>query len=275
MQVLKSMHHILPCLLILSLFACQNAEPKIEGQGEAAGLEKKMSSKTTKNKLAHKKTYLLPEWPLKAKTAKGKAYPFDEGPNDPGFVEFRQRLYQALKEKDASFLQSILAEDIRWNFGDEDDNGKASFIKDWALDTAPDESRIWKALALCLELGGKWDAIGANKRFVAPYVFSLDFISDPFQEGVIIGDNVRLRDAPGTDSNIIGGLSWDHYSVLETSDTQEEIGGESHYWVKLKTMKGEEGYVYGKYTRSPIDFRAFFAKNAAGKWLLTLFIAGD
>ena len=45
-------------------------------------------------------------------------------------------------------------------------------------------------------------------------------------------------------------------------------------WVKIKTLKGQEGYVPRDKIRSAVDQRAYF-KKVRGKWMMYIFIAGD
>ncbi len=214
----------------------------------------------------------LPVWPEKAKKAKGKRYPFDEGKKDAEFVSFREKLFQAVLKKDTGFLSSIIHDNIKFSFGVE--NGKEEFLKAWKLDSNPSQSGFWKELETVLQLGGgfaEYRKIG----FYAPYIFVLEDIEDPFEEAIIIGERVRLRDQPSGKSKITGSLSWDLVNLVQHDEYVEEtIGGETYPWIKVKTNSGETGFVFGKYVRSPIDFRAGFAKYD-GKWMMDLFIAGD
>ncbi|MFT5766030.1 MAG: hypothetical protein ACI8X3_003468, partial [Saprospiraceae bacterium] len=193
---------------------------------------------------------------------------------DAGFVKFRQRFYNAVNEKDITFLLTIISDSIFFSYGGE--AGRAAFIKSWNLDSNPDESGIWKELSLCLELGGKFNNYDNQIRFVAPYVHMVETFEDPFEEGVIIGDNVRLRDRPGANAKIIGALSWDHFTaIMQRNPVEEEINGETYNWVHIKTLNGKQGYVYGKYTRFPIDYRVGFTKQQGDQWQMEYFIAGD
>ncbi len=214
----------------------------------------------------------LPTWPSKAKTVKGKRYPFDEATNDLSFVAFREKLYQAINEKDLEFLASIIHDDIKFSFGAE--HGKDDFLQTWQLGTNPESSLFWSEMKEVLMLGGGF--LSFNKTsFYAPYIFILKDIEDPYSQAVIVGENVRLRDQPHRQGKIIGSLSWDLVEVIyEEGSIEEIINGETHFWQKVKNASGEAGYVYGKYIRSPIDFRAGFSQYD-GKWMMDLFIAGD
>ncbi len=214
----------------------------------------------------------LPSWPTNPVVKKGKRYPFDNASKDPSFFAFREKLYDSVIENDLTFLSAIVHNDIKFSFGAE--NGKEDFFKAWNLDSNPERSPLWHELEEILVLGGGFsvfDKIG----FYAPYIYVLDDIEDPFTQVVIIGENVRLRDQPSSKGKVIGSLSWDLADLLsEESSIEETINGETHLWQKVKSVNGETGYVYGKYIRSPIDFRAGF-KQYDGRWMMDLFIAGD
>ena len=217
-------------------------------------------------------TTSLPNWPAKRKHQKGKLYPFDEGDTHPGFKQFRGDLYSALQKKDTEFLLNIIDEKIHFSFGME--AGKEEFLKTYQLLTHPKESMIWNHLAATIRLGGIFTEENKNE-FTAPYLFVIDDIQEPYEEGVITGENVRLRDTPSTDGKIVKALSWDWVKLLPNQPYKgQEIDGELHSWLHIEDAFGEQGYVYGKYLRLPIDYRASFQKKN-GQWRMTMFIAGD
>ena len=260
-------------LLAFAIIACQSesSERNIDTPPVADTI--KVNPEETKPEQSEQKKYELPKWPIKAKNVKGKVYPFDEGRKDSSFVAFRQRLYQAVREKDTEYLLSVISEDIKYSFGDSD--GKQGFLSLTGLKDNPQESEVWNELAKCLELGGGFFDF-QDYSFYAPFVFMTDKLEDPYETGVIIGDNVRLRGGPGSSHEIKGALSWDIVTVIYSQNAVEEtIGGETHYWVHVKTLGGEEGYVFGKYFRLAIDYRAGFGKNDTGQWMMKTFIAGD
>ena len=44
--------------------------------------------------------------------------------------------------------------------------------------------------------------------------------------------------------------------------------------IKIRTLSGVEGFVFGKYVRSYIDYRASFRK-INGKWCIVSIVGGD
>ena len=114
-----------------------------------------------------------------------------------------------------------------------------------------------------------------NQLFIAPYQSVIDDFEDPFSEGVIIGTDVRLREAPSTKSKVLDALDWDKVSIIYENNAQEEtIGDETHYWQKIKTAKGQTGYVWGKYLGYSAGYRTAFEKRG-GQWKMVSFLAGD
>ena len=254
--------------LIFLPFLIQCSQPDSTDNNSEQKAFQKDSSKLTQIK----ETKKLPSWPLKARSETGKRYPFDEGSKYPDFASFRETLYQAVLQKDLNFLKLVIHKDIKFSFGAE--NGKADFLKTWQLDSNPENSEFWPELEAILKLGGAFFDETENS-FYAPYIFMLEDIDDPYTQAVIIGEKVRLREEPSSKAKIINSLNWNLVEFVSQDEyTEETIDGETHFWQKVKTTNNETGFVYGKYVRSPIDFRVGFSKND-GKWMMTLFIAGD
>ena len=85
-----------------------------------------------------------------------------------------------------------------------------------------------------------------------------------------------MRSEPSLNARILKSLSYNIVKVLQVvNDKQETIGGETHPWVKIQLPESAlEGFVYGKYLRSPIDYRIGFEKNGRN-WQISFFVAGD
>lgn len=212
--------------------------------------------------------------PLKQVLEIGKLNPVDEGPIDTLFFLFRENLKNTIRQKNVFGLLDAVDENIKNGFGD--DNGFAAFVTQWALDkpeTAAD-SKLWQILAEVLDLGG---VFRDNQRtFLANYVSATwppDY--DGYEYGSIIGSGVRLRSAPNLQSRTIISVSYDVVKILERTEKEETIGGETFPWVKLALLDGKEGFVYGKFLGSPVGYRAGFERKANGKWQMVFLLAGD
>jgi Bacterial SH3 domain len=195
-----------------------------------------------------------------------KLYPVDEAAKDPTFFTFRARLIQAVQRRDAAHLLNILSPKIHNSFGG--DGGIEEFKTMWKPERA--QSEVWTELAKVLSLGGAFDKDGI---FEAPYISAKwPEDKDGFELGAIIGENVRVRAAPQISSSIMRQLSFDIVEVTDWGGNKAR--GEKRDWIKVKLSDGQSGYVAEEFIRSPIGYRAAFAKEE-GRWVMTYFIAGD
>ncbi len=200
--------------------------------------------------------------------------PVDEADGNPDFKAFRDRLLVAVREKDLEFLKKHVDQNIHYSFGES--GGINGFLKYWNLNSNPEKSGFWSELEEVLKLGGTFDD-KEKSSFTAPYVFSrFPGSYDAFEYAAVINKNVSIHAEPRSDSKIVGGLS---YTVVKlekdpVSTTSETTNGENFRWFTIRTLTGTEGYIYGKYLRSPLDYRTRFIKKD-GVWKMTFFVAGD
>jgi len=192
----------------------------------------------------------------------GKLYPVDEAARDASLFVLRARLLEAVQQRDTAFIIGSLSLDIVNSFGGK--GGIAEFKEQWKPEQPG--SKLWPTLAAVLGLGGSFRN---EKTFAAPYTFSqFPDGMDAFEHGVIVGENVRVRQKARADSPVVTLLSFD---IVEVTDW----GSESREgWVRIKLASGEQGYIARPYVRSPLDYRVVFEKRQ-GKWLITTFVAGD
>jgi hypothetical protein len=197
--------------------------------------------------------------------------PVDEAQRDKAFEDFRTRLLAALKTKDLAFLLAHVDQNIKNSFGGQ--NGIAEFRRKWKLDTKPAKSELWAELQRVVELGGTFK----REVFTAPYVFAKfpeEF--DAYSYGAITGRNVNIRTQPRSNAPGLGKESLTIVRMLGQGEKEvvELIGNDAWPWRKIGLPDGTEGYVYGKFVRSPLDYRAFF-KPVGDTWKLFGFMAGD
>jgi hypothetical protein len=203
-------------------------------------------------------------------TTTRKLHPIDEGAKDASFKAFRDRLIEAVQQRNTRFVLTSLHPKIRLSFGG--DYGKKDFLKIWKPDS-PD-SRLWQEFSTILSLGGTFSTSEGKRMFWAPYTFSTfpDDL-DAFEHAAIVGENVRVRSQPNETASIVTSLSYDIVkATFPNSDNLDK--GDVPGWVKVVDPDGRDGYVASKYIRSPIDYRMGFERSR-GKWLITAFIAGD
>ena len=204
-------------------------------------------------------------------TAKArKLYPVDEGAKDASFKAFRNRLIEAVKQRNTRFVVSVLHPKVQLSFGGH--SGVRDFREMWKPDS-PD-STLWNELSVILSLGGTFSTSEGKRVFWSPYTFSTfpDDL-DATEHAPIVGENVRVRSQPNTTARIVTNLSYDIVKatfLVSGTNRHDDIPG----WVKVVVPDGRNGYVASKFIRSAIDYRLGF-QRIRGKWLITTFIGGD
>lgn len=260
-------------LSIVLLAACgstSETDEKATPAEEAAGLNPD-SIRQLYQQLLAARTDTLPASQVREA---GKLYPVDEAPRDTHFFLFREQLLDAVQGRNLFHLMDVIHPQIKVDFGGS--AGVADFVTTWQLDTPEkaEQSPVWDILEDVLRQGGSFADQG--RLFTAPYVYATwppDF--DAYEYVAITGSGVRVRSAPSLQSQTLTMVSYDILKRLETSPVEETIGGETHPWVKIQLPDEREGYVYGKYVRSSIDYRVGFEKQSSTRWLMTFLLAGD
>ncbi len=273
MKGFSTLKYLCTVFLMVVLFAfCKNEATKrndipanVDASTRAENLPlPTQQEKSTSNFVA------LPTYPMHRDV--GEYTPYDEATKDPSLMKFRAQLWKAIQEKNVILLTDLIDENIKIGFGDH--NGKKAFIQEWQLYSKPKESKLWNELGSVLKLGGAFGQ-HSNYQFCAPYISNLEDIQDPFEEGVVIGEGVRVRAHPNSKAKVLKSLSWEKVEILMQVNAQTEvIDGEKHYWQKINTSEDLEGFVYGKFIRTPVDYRAWFEK-INDQWKMTAFLAGD
>ena len=199
-----------------------------------------------------------------------KLYPVDEGAKDVSFKAFRNKLIEAVKERNTPFILTVLHPKIHLSFGGH--YGVKDFLEMWKPES-PD-SALWNELSTILSLGGTFSTSDRKRVFWAPYTFStFPHDLDAYEYASIVGENVRVRSQPNTTARIVTILSYHIVKATFTfsdNNRDDDIPG----WVKVIVPDGRNGYVASRYIRSPIDYRLGF-ERIRGKWLITAFIGGD
>ena len=194
--------------------------------------------------------------------------PADESSRDPEFLAFYSKLLSATDRKDQTFLISIVDPKIELSFGG--DAGISGFQKIWK--PADRKSPIWKELGNALRLGVTFNA--RQGEFWAPYVFThFPENYDGFDYSAIIATDVKVRKEPKSSAPVIATLNYDIVRTNYSEFSADKKNAKSS-WIKVGLSDGREGFVPAAAVRSPIDYRACFAKKD-GKWKMIVFIAGD
>jgi hypothetical protein len=180
--------------------------------------------------------------------------PRDEATRDQELVAFRARLRQAVARKDAVGVLALTSAEIRTSFGPEDG---LEFFK---RDLANKRSEIWDELRTVLALGGVFET---PETFVAPFLLGC---GEPGEEVVVVGRDVRVRSHPRPTAPVLSVVS---FAILRQGDDRGTPN-----WEPVQLRDGRHGFIAARFVRSPIGYRAHFAKvNAV--WKLVAFIGGD
>ena len=206
-----------------------------------------------------------------------KLNPVDEASKDPSFKRFREKLIVAVKRRDRKFLLSILHPKIENTFDGK--GGIEEFVAKWKVNSP--ESKVWTELLTVLTMGGSFGKDNGQKIFEAPYVSSRwDSImnklpgADAFTYSAIIAASVPVYSKPDAAGRAVTFLSYDVVEVDNERSVWKDADRDELLWVKIKTLKSQQGYVQGDKIRSAVDYRAYF-KKVRGKWLMYIFVAGD
>lgn len=83
---------------------------------------------------------------------------------------------------------------------------------------------------------------------------------------VCTGDNVNLRNSPGTNGAIVGKIA--HEAILiqleKTMDTFQ-VGDTRDYWYRISNLKGLQGWIFGKFL-APLDIAKFPVEEKKEVW---------
>lgn len=209
------------------------------------------------------------------------------------FDQFRQRLRQAVRNRNAQFVRSILPDkkEIGVGFG-------VVEIANLKLDD-PNE-HLWGLLEKAVSIGCYSEA-NPGYPGIAPgtetwvcnnvtHEFSRQYPNPSSEPGlehelshvVIVGNNVNVRQAPDTNSRVVGLLSNEVVKVnrsveeqfakkrAEQSRAYDPLNG----WVAVILPNKQLGYVSSRYAYFPLEYRAVFGR-VAGQWQLLHLPGGD
>ena len=179
----------------------------------------------------------------------------DQVPAGSPFATFRQKLRQAIRDRNADFIRSIADPNISLTLG----RGSIS-LNDLNLDNPDSES--WLHLEQAFSFGcmpsrppSAWDCPVYPEN--SPFSIGID--------DVYVGKNVKVRSRPKAGSPIITVLS------SELAKTVESAPG----WMPIKTPDGKLGYVHTNQAFQIVGgYNAGF-KQVGDRWIMTRFLSGE
>ncbi len=261
-------------LIPLLLLSCQSESGQTANEDESATIVQPTITDSLRQVYYHYYNALEKPFPTHCVPERNKVNPADAAPLDTVFFIFREQLKEIVAKKDIFKLLEYVDGNIKVGFGAE--NGLKTFIDMWELNSPEQipDSKLWPTLESVLHLGGLFNEKG--DFFTAPYLDACyPANADAFETGAVIGAGVRMRAGPGLDTKVLGNLSYDILEMIETTPIEQTIGRETYPWIKVKTLDGVEGFIWGKFYRSPIDYRVGFQKKRLDGWKMVTLLAGD
>lgn len=203
-----------------------------------------------------------------AKPQDGVFAPRDEAAGDQSWTRFRDRLLEAVQQRDKKFVLGAVDRNVRNGIGQP--NGLEEFIRQWEPDA--EDSPLWRELPRALHLGTAWYSHEKMPRSLcAPYVLPRwPKNTDPHGNGAITARETTLRAAPSGSAEILSSLG---QSIVRVIDWEVDDGDADvkQKWVKI-SAQDREGFIPEEHIRSPLEHLACFRKGEAG-WRLTSFLA--
>ena len=211
---------------------------------------------------------------LLAQANAGASYqllPEDEGTRDLEFVDFRSQLLEVVLSQEPEVLVTMVDQQV-FN-GLREKRGIKHFVEKWEPESI--DTELWTTLRQILTMGGGFVRSEKGVEFCAPYVFShFPDELDIFAHGAVIGDDVLLKSEPSTSSETKKTLSYDLIKVLDWVSIQDKSGSDTN-WLKVTTLKGDQGYVNRQLVRSPSDYSVCFLKTKKNGWKLNSLLTSE
>ncbi len=194
--------------------------------------------------------------------------PVDEGAEDASFIAFRSRLMAAAAARDTAFVLSAFAPEATISFG-ADASGAAGVREVWFDGEYEREEDFWTTLVRTVSMGSS----ASGGVITAPYLFDrMPEALDPFEHVVVVGEDVRVRNAPTLSGGVL--ISLTHTIVPTDYQNARETRADGYTWVPVLLAGGQRGWVAREFVWSPIGYRAGFEKRGS-TWKILFFVAGD
>ena len=206
------------------------------------------------------------------------------------FEQFRQQFLQAIKNRDADFIESILPSDgLAYGFGLPmtaaemdlpDPNG-------WFWDilekmTARNSCELDADYPPTTPGGEVWVCPNVTKAFYRQYPppAEAEGVEYEYSTVIVLGQGVNVRAAPNLAAEVVGILSNELVKVDQSErekqyeQNSEDIANPIQGWTPVILPNQVRGYVFNRYAYQPLDPRALFEK-IDGQWQLIRVLAGD
>ncbi|MBW4417896.1 MAG: SH3 domain-containing protein [Myxacorys californica WJT36-NPBG1] len=204
----------------------------------------------------------------------------DESSQSPDFAQFLEKVKQAVRDRDAEFIRSIVTPKTKLGFGE---HRSISY-----LNPENPQSPFWMDLEKSLALGCTNEQI----FFSCPTAFRqfdgaikdapADQKALAYETSVIVvGENVNVRSQPDSNAPLVAILSneivkFDRDTFKQAMLNTPKVVQQSdlNAWTPVILPNDKSGYVSNRYAYNPLGYRVLFAKEN-GKWIMQAFVVGD
>ncbi|MCT7984631.1 SH3 domain-containing protein [Laspinema sp. A4] len=215
--------------------------------------------------------------PVASPDSEGRLILEDEAVPDSDFYQFRAQLREAVQNRNAEFVGSILPEtglaigfsvpQTRENLNLDDPQGRFWLILEKAV--AIGCARAENPPPYNIDPGSEiWVCPNVAQAFArqVPAPNAEEEVSWQVDRVVVVGDNVNARSQPSLESETIATLS-NEVVLLDRDRQLPETFDPIDSWTAIRLSDDREGYVYNRYLYSPLESRALFGK-INGEWQL-------
>jgi hypothetical protein len=205
----------------------------------------------------------------------------DETQQSPDFAKFLDRVKQAVRDRDAQFIRSIVTPKTKFTFGE---HRSIDY-----LNPENPNSPFWSQLEKSLVLGCTNEQIFFScpttfRQFDAATKNAPNSQKDIAYESsiIVVGENVNVRSQPSTTAPTIAALTneivrfdAETFSKASVKDRSETLNlSNLDGWTPVILPNDKHGYVSNRYAYSPLGYRVLFAKEEE-KWVIQAFLSGD
>jgi hypothetical protein len=208
--------------------------------------------------------------PLKEKTPQAKQ-------NSSEFSQFRLRLLEAVKRRDANFIRALVTPQTQWG------QSGTSNIDALKIDDA--QSNFWQDMEKALGGGCTIEPnvnVAENEPgsdiWMCPNVPE-KAISLP-EQVAILGQKVNIRSEPSTNGSIVTTLSkelvqFDSETFTNSPQQTQALAIAPDGWTPVILPNGKQGWVQNRLVYyKPRDYRVSFVRSR-GQWRLRYFLRGE
>ncbi len=181
--------------------------------------------------------------------------PVDEATRDSGLVAFRRDILAALARDDTAAVLASFSPRVTLDLG----GGEGIAV----LRERLRERDVWRELVEVLSNGGRFEV---DSTFYAPWWFHVD-LDDPFDQWVVIGEGVRMREAPRGSAAVVATLP----RMVVSDDSAVTADPD---WVPIRLPDGRRGFVAARFVRRTVGYRVGIRREG-GRWRIVAFLAGD